>query len=117
MNLYWRPGSQRSVICADNARAVAPSRNSSTYFIVEVGSIASLQGRGEERVQLLLVRRADRLEELQCGAGFLLVDLRQGEADVHEDPIAHDDVFVVEQPDVHHPAHAAHVNGREVRPL
>src|SRR4051794_30092599 len=105
MNLYRRPGSHSSVILADRARAFSASRNSSTYLIP--APLVDLR-RGQRR-HLVGVRLADAGEEGQRGRRLLLVDLRQREADVDEDPVAGYGRVVGQQPDVDGALHAADV--------
>src|SRR5687768_7525008 len=104
MNLYWRPGSHCDAMRALRARALAASRNSSTYFMPP-----SFFDRLVQQAQLLVVGVADGFEELEGGAGLLLVDLRHGEPDVDEHPVTRLHALVLQQPDVDGPRHTAHV--------
>ena len=52
--------------------------------------------------------------EASARSGLLLVDLRHGEADVDEHPVAGLQVLVLEQPDVDDPADAGDVDARQV---
>jgi hypothetical protein len=62
-------------------------------------------------VELLLVLRAHLLEQLAGGARLVLVDLRDGEADVDQDPVARS--HAVEQPDVDGAPHPGHLDPGE----
>src|SRR5919108_237893 len=105
-NLYWRPGSHRPAILAASAWALSASRNSSTK---RTGNPLFDLGLGEGG-ELVGVRLADPLEELQRGPGFVLVDLGQGEADVDEHPVARLQRLALQQADVDDPLGAAHVD-------
>src|SRR5919107_1334852 len=101
MNRYARPGSHSSAIRADRASARWASRNSSTKRIlcslVDRGR-SLVDGRFGERAQLVRVGLAHTVEVGQRCGRLLLVDLRHGEADVDQHPVARRDV--VEQADV-----------------
>src|SRR5207302_246363 len=68
-------------------------------------------------IELIGVGLTDAFQERQCRCGLVLVDLREGEPDVDEDPVAGLDVLVLEEADVDGPAHAADVHLREVLPV
>src|SRR5919204_2557956 len=106
MNLYCLPGSHRPAILAASAWALSASRNSSTKRTANPLFDLGLGEGGE----LVGVRLADPLEELQRGPGFVLVDLGQREADVDEDPVARLQRLAVQQADVDDPLDAAHVH-------
>src|SRR3954467_12681523 len=92
MNLYSSPPA-RSVIDLTSARAAAGSRNSSTNFM---SVLVSDDRGGGERVEFVVVRLTHLLDGREGEVGLLLVDLRHREADVHEDPVAVDDVLLRE---------------------
>src|SRR5579875_3546892 len=111
MNLYWRPGSHNAAILAASACALSASRNSSTNRMFH----APLLDAGFcQRFQFVRVGLADALQELKGGRGLALVDLRQGEADVDQDPFAGLGRVVREQADVDHPPHPTDVHAGQV---
>src|SRR6516225_9109472 len=109
ISLYWRPGSHSAAIFAASARALSASRNSSTNRIMPTLLLLLDQGCLQRR-DLVLVGLPDALEELHGRGRLLLVDLRQGEADVDQHPFARYRRVVGKQPDVDHPPHSAHVH-------
>src|SRR4051794_3655848 len=89
MNLN-RPPSARVVIRSSRARAAAGSRYSSTNLI----SLPSAQGqavnaRGSDGVDLVGIGLPHQLQALEGPLGLFLIDLRHGEADVDQHPVAH----------------------------
>src|SRR4051794_6735149 len=82
------------------------SRNAS-----RAGSRSSFDRARLELLELLVIGGAHLLEQPQRGVRLLLVDLRQREAHVDEDPVARHDV--VEQPDVHRPPYTGDLDPGE----
>src|SRR5258708_27468284 len=107
ISLYWRLGSHSAAIFAASAWALSASRNSSTNRIMP--TLLLFDHGCLQRRELVLVGLPDALEVLQGRGRLLLVDLRQGEADVDQHPFARGRRVVGEQADVYHPPHTAQV--------
>src|SRR5215216_104385 len=81
----------------------ATSVSSTTRVRTEIrpGSSTSVDRVLADLLELVAVRSAEQLEEVPGRLGLLLVDLRDREADVNEDPVAEvDRVVPRQQPDV-----------------
>src|ERR1700677_1547478 len=65
-------------------------------------------------LELVPVGLSHQLERGQGQVRFLLVDLRHGESDVDQHPIADLELLVFEQADVDDPGHPGHVNPSQV---
>ena len=107
MNLKWRSAPASSVMRGQHARAATGSRYSSTNLIGRRSP--SSEHRPSRRRA-----RAHQLQRRQRHRRLLLVDLRHGEADVDEHPVAELERLVLEQADVDRAAHAGHLDARQL---